>query len=102
MRAIDEEPAPLRDGARFKKDDAEYTRMLTALTADLRAPAPHGGWFAYVPFTTKEYSPGLGMTSMRSRGMPVDRSLPPSRLACERRVAAFRTPGCSVRAHQLQ
>jgi len=23
--------------------------------------APHGGWFAYVPFTEKPYSPGLGM-----------------------------------------
>lgn len=23
--------------------------------------SPHGGWFAYVPFTDKTYSPGLGM-----------------------------------------
>jgi len=23
--------------------------------------SPHGGWFAYVPFTSKTYSPGLGM-----------------------------------------
>lgn len=23
--------------------------------------APHGGWFAYVPYTSKMYSPGLGM-----------------------------------------
>ena len=23
--------------------------------------APHGGWFAYVPYTSKLYSPGLGM-----------------------------------------
>jgi cytochrome c oxidase subunit I len=23
--------------------------------------APHGGWFAYVPYTSKTYSPGLGM-----------------------------------------
>jgi len=23
--------------------------------------SPHGGWFAYVPFTSKPYSPGLGM-----------------------------------------
>ena len=23
--------------------------------------APHGGWFAYVPFTSKPYSPGYGM-----------------------------------------
>src|SRR5579884_2573437 len=23
--------------------------------------SPHGGWFAYVPFTDRQYSPGLGM-----------------------------------------
>jgi len=23
--------------------------------------APHGGWFAYTPYTTEQYSPGLGM-----------------------------------------
>jgi cytochrome c oxidase subunit I len=23
--------------------------------------SPHGGWFAYVPYTTSQYSPGLGM-----------------------------------------
>jgi cytochrome c oxidase subunit I len=25
------------------------------------ADAPHAGWFAYVPYTTKAYSPGMGM-----------------------------------------
>ncbi len=27
----------------------------------LFADSPHAGWFAYVPYTTKAYSPGLGM-----------------------------------------
>lgn len=27
----------------------------------LVADAPHAGWFAYVPYTTKAYSPGMGM-----------------------------------------
>ena len=27
----------------------------------LIAEAPHAGWFAYVPYTTKPYSPGFGM-----------------------------------------
>jgi cytochrome c oxidase subunit 1/cytochrome c oxidase subunit I+III len=30
-------------------------------TSPLIGPAPHGGWFAYVPYTLAEYSPGLNM-----------------------------------------